>query len=53
VEIQAQQVKAVVLENTQRMSFHHKFDDKLKAGGYVVAIYCDKGLLGASSFKLN
>lgn len=53
VEIQAQQVKGVVLENTQRMSFHHKFDDKLKTGSYVVAIYCDKGLLGASSFKLN
>ena len=53
VEIQAQQVKAVVLEATQRQSFHHKFDDKLKAGNYVVAIYCDKGLLGASSFKLN
>ena len=53
VEIQAQQVKAVVLESTQRMSFHHKFDDKLKSGSYVVAIYCDKGLLGASSFKLN
>ncbi len=53
VEIQAQQVKAVVLESTQRMSFHHKFDEKLKAGNYVVAVYCDKGLLGASSFKLN
>lgn len=53
VEISAQQVKAVVLENTQRMSFHHKFDEKLKAGNYVVAVYCDKGLLGASSFKLN
>lgn len=53
VEILAQQVKAVVLENTQRMSFHHKFDEKLKAGNYVVAVYCDKGLLGASSFKLN
>jgi peptidoglycan hydrolase CwlO-like protein len=53
VEIQAQQVKAVVLESTQRMSFHHKFDEKLKSGNYVVAVYCDKGLLGASSFKLN
>lgn len=53
VEIMAQQVKAVVLESTQRMSFHHKFDEKLKAGNYVVAVYCDKGLLGASSFKLN
>lgn len=53
VEIMAQQVKAVVLESTQRMSFHHKFDEKLKSGNYVVAVYCDKGLLGASSFKLN
>ncbi|MBL7805646.1 MAG: hypothetical protein JNL02_18025 [Saprospiraceae bacterium] len=52
VEIMAQQVKAVVLENTQRLSFVHKFDDRLKAGNYVVAIYCDKGLLGASSFRL-
>ncbi|HNE28888.1 MAG: hypothetical protein U0U46_01335 [Saprospiraceae bacterium] len=53
VEIMAQQVKAVVLENTQRLSFVHKFDDRLKAGNYVVAIYCDKGLLGASSFRLS
>lgn len=53
VEIIAQQVKGVVLENTQRMSFHYKFDEKLKSGNYVVAIYCDKGLLGASSFRLN
>ncbi len=52
VEIMAQQVKAVVLENTQRLSFNYKFDERLKAGNYVVAIYCDKGLLGASSFRL-
>lgn len=53
VEISAQQLKSVVLEATQRLSFHHKFDEKLKSGNYVVAVYCDKGLLGASSFKLN
>lgn len=52
VEIIAQQVRAVVLETTQRMSFNYKLDDRLKAGNYVVAIYCDKGLLGASSFRL-
>lgn len=52
VEIIAQQVKDVVLGNTQRLSFSQKFDDKLKTGNYVVAIYCDKGLLGASTFKL-
>jgi FtsZ-binding cell division protein ZapB len=52
VEIQSQLVKAVVLEKTQRESFTYKFDEKLKSGNYVVAIYCDKGLLGASSFRL-
>jgi regulator of replication initiation timing len=52
VEILAQQIKDVQIDNTQRLSFTHKFDDKLKAGNYVVAIYCDKGLLGASSFRL-
>lgn len=53
VEIMAQQVKQVALEGTQRMSFVHQLEDKLKAGNYVVAIYCDKGLLGASSFRLS
>ncbi|MCK6694999.1 MAG: hypothetical protein L6Q97_23230 [Thermoanaerobaculia bacterium] len=53
VEIMAQQVKQVVLESTQRMSFAHQLEDKLKAGNYVVAIYCDKGLLGASSFRVS
>ncbi len=53
VEIMAQQVKQVVLESTQRMSFVHKLEEKLKSGNYVVAIYCDKGLLGASSFRLS
>lgn len=53
VEIQAQQAKQVVLETTQRMSFSYQLEDRLKAGSYVVAIYCDKGLLGASSFRLR
>ena len=53
VEIIAQQVKQVVIESTQRMSFAHKLEDKLKSGNYVAAIYCDKGLLGASSFRLR
>jgi hypothetical protein len=52
VEIIAQQIKETVLDETQRLSFSHKFDDRLKPGHYVVAIYCEKGLLGASSFKL-
>ena len=52
VEIIAQQVKQANLEQTQRMSMNFKFDERLKSGNYVVAIYCDKGLLGASSFRL-
>ncbi len=52
VEIIAQETKDIVLENTQRHSFNHKFDERLKSGNYVVAIYCEKGLLGASSFRL-
>ncbi|MEI6409419.1 MAG: hypothetical protein WCR52_08555 [Bacteroidota bacterium] len=53
VEVMAQVVKAVVLEKTQRESFNYKFDERLKSGNYVVAIYCDKGLLGASTFRLT
>ncbi len=52
VDIIAQQSKAVNLIATQRNSFTYPFDERLKAGSYVIAIYCDKGLLGASSFKL-
>jgi FtsZ-binding cell division protein ZapB len=53
VEIIAQQTKAVDLTGTQRLSFNHKLEEKLAKGSYVVAIYCDKGLLGASSFRLS
>ncbi|MBK8554781.1 MAG: hypothetical protein IPL65_02945 [Lewinellaceae bacterium] len=53
VEILAQEIKSVNVVNTQRLSFSHKFDDRIKAGNYVVAIYCDKGLLGASSFRVS
>ncbi len=53
VEIQAQQSKQVVLETTQRLSFTYHLEDRLKAGSYIAAIYCDKGLLGASSFRLR
>ena len=52
VSVIAQQVKAVSLNDTQRLSFTRKFDNRLKSGNYVVAIYCDKGLLGAASFRL-
>ena len=53
VEITAQEVKDVNLTNVQRISFGHKFDERLKAGAYVVGIYCDRGLLGSATFKLG
>jgi peptidoglycan hydrolase CwlO-like protein len=52
VDITALQTKQVNLQETQRLSFTYKLDEKLKKGNYVAAIYSDKGLLGASSFKL-
>ncbi len=53
ISIEAQQVKAVSLGETQRLSFSYKLDERLKKGNYVAAIYCNVGLLGVSSFKLN
>lgn len=53
VEIIAIQTKQVNLASTQRLNFNYKLEERLKSGNYVVAIYCDKGLLGASSFRLS
>jgi hypothetical protein len=53
VEIIAVQTKAVNLGLSQRLNFSYKLEEKLKAGNYVVAIYCDRGLLGVSSFRLS
>lgn len=49
----AQQTKAVSLGESQRFSFAYKVDERLKPGNYVVAVYCESGLLGASSFRLS
>lgn len=53
VQITAQETKEVNLTAVQRISFTHKFDEKLKQGNYVVGIYCDKGLLGSATFRLG
>lgn len=53
LQIEAQQVKAVSLAEKQRLSFNYKLDERLKSGNYVAAIYCNVGLLGASTFRLN
>lgn len=52
VSVTYQQVKPVSLEETQRLLFTYKLDERLRSGQYVVAIYCESGLLGASSFRL-
>ncbi|MBU6340258.1 MAG: hypothetical protein KGS48_02080 [Bacteroidetes bacterium] len=53
VPVIALQTRPVNLASTQRLSFNYKLEEKLAAGNYVAAIYCDKGLLGASSFRLT
>lgn len=53
VAIIAQQLKQVSLNDTQRLSFTYKPDERLKSGSYVVAIYCESGLLGAASLRLS
>lgn len=53
IPIIAQQVKNIILTNTQRLSFVHKLDERLRSGSYVAAIYGEKGLLGVSSFRLS
>ena len=47
-----QQTKQTSLTETQRLSFTCNLDERLKSGHYVVAIYCEAGLLGVSSFRL-
>lgn len=53
VDITAQETKDVNLTSVQRITFTHKFDERLKPGNYVVGIYCDKGLLGSATFRLG
>lgn len=52
IPIIALQTRTVNLTDTQRLSFTYKLEEKLAAGNYVVAIYCDQGLLGVSSLRL-
>jgi regulator of replication initiation timing len=53
VDITAQEVKDVNLTSVQRVTFTHRFDERLKPGNYVVGIYCDRGLLGSATFRLG
>ena len=53
MDIQAVKVKEVNIEDSQRLSFVHNLETKLKRGYYRVAVYTDVGLLGAASFRLR
>lgn len=53
IPIIAQQTRAVNLAQTQRLAFSYKPEEKMRSGNYVAAVYCDHGLLGASSFRLQ
>jgi DNA repair ATPase RecN len=43
----------VDIQESQRLSFTHKLEEKLKAGFYRASVYTDLGLLGTSSFRMR
>lgn len=52
-DILAAQAKEVNVQKSQRISFSHQLDDKLKSGYYRLSVYTNIGLLGATSFRLR
>ena len=52
-EILAAEAKEVNIGQSQRLSFNHELEDKLKAGYYRVLVYTNVGMLGTSSFQLR
>ncbi len=53
VEITACAYKSSFLKKTNRESFAYKLEEKIQKGNYVVAIYCEHGLLGVASFRAS
>lgn len=53
MNITAVKTKEVNIGSSQRLSFDHDLEDRLKTGYYRVAVYTDIGLLGANSFRLR
>jgi chromosome segregation ATPase len=53
MELLAQEIKEVNIEESQRLSFTHELDEKLDDGFYRVSVFTDIGLLGASNFSLR
>lgn len=53
VELIAARARDVNITASQRMSFAHDLEDRLRAGFYRVSVFTDIGLLGAASFRLQ
>lgn len=53
MDIQAVASREENIGASQRISFNHTLEEKLRSGYYRVAVYTDIGLLGASSFRLR
>ena len=53
MSLQAVSSREENIGTSQRLSFNHDLEEKLRSGYYRVAVYTDVGLLGASSFRLR
>jgi cell division protein FtsB len=53
MDLLAQEMKEVNIEESQRLSFSHDLEDKLADGYYRVSVFTDIGLLGASNFRMR
>lgn len=53
MDIMAVKAKDVNITATQRLSFSHELEEKLRDGFYRVSVFTDIGMLGASSFRLQ
>jgi integrase len=53
MDIMAVKAKDVNITATQRLSFTHELEEKLRDGFYRVSAFTDIGMLGASSFRLQ
>jgi peptidoglycan hydrolase CwlO-like protein len=53
VELIAARARDVNITASQRLSFTHDLEDRLRPGFYRVSVFTDIGLLGAASFRLQ
>ncbi len=53
MDLQALAAKDVNIGASQRLSFNHELDERLRAGFYRASVYTDIGLLGAANFRLR